>query len=61
MSQHCLSSLTTRLIEKPIACQPGLEKVIDRFEDEKLRKQCFFYVEIKHGFILSIQFIKYGF
>ena len=39
MSQHRLSSLATILIEKTIACQFDLDKVIDRFANTKGRKK----------------------
>ena len=35
MSQHRLCSLATIWIEKAIACQLDLDKVIDRFTEEK--------------------------
>lgn len=41
MSQHRLSSLATISIERKMACQLDLEKIIDQFANEKARKRQF--------------------
>lgn len=52
--------MATKSIERTVACQLYLEKIIDWYAKVKTATlKGFFNVETKHALVLAMQFIKY--